>query len=143
MLMRCDSCDGEVTVYELYPRSYRLYVYICQKCKKGFLAHHFDLNLEIYQMDDVGMKENGKLIFITGLKTEPRVFDFEVSKDAESIVVADRDIALGELAIGDKYIFAPYSDKAAKRLRRLLEISSDSTISEMTEKISEAWEAAK
>ncbi|MFQ5800144.1 MAG: hypothetical protein ACE5HH_00290 [Candidatus Hydrothermarchaeales archaeon] len=143
MPMRCESCGSEVAVYELYPRSYRLYIYLCRSCRKGFLAHHFDLNLEIYQMDEVMMKENGKIIFVTGLKAEPRVFDFEVGRDVDSVVVADKDIALGELALGEGYILAPYSEKAAKRLRRLLELSPDASIDKVTKRVEKAWEAAR
>jgi hypothetical protein len=141
--MQCDSCGGDVTVYELYPRSYRLYIYLCKSCRKGFLAHHFDLNLEIYQMEEVEMKQKGDLIFITGLKVEPRVFDFGVGKDIDSIIVADEKVALGELALKNGGIFAPYSDRSLKRLRRLLKLSPDSSISEITKKIGEIWEASK
>jgi hypothetical protein len=140
--MRCESCGAEIVVYELYPRSYRLYIYLCRACQKGFIAHHFDLNLEIYQMDEVDMREKGNLIFITGLKAEPRVFDFKVKRDVDSIIVADHKQALGELALGEKLIFAPYSDKALKRLGRLLKTPSQD-LSEVTKKIVEVWERAK
>jgi hypothetical protein len=141
--MQCDSCGGDVTVYELYPRSYRLYIYMCKTCRKGFLAHHFDLNLEIYQMEEVEMKQKGKIMFITGLKVEPRVFDFAVGKDVDSIIVADEKVALGEFALKNGGIFAPYSERSLKRLRRLLKLSPDSSNDEIRKKIWENWEAAK
>jgi hypothetical protein len=141
--MRCESCEKEVVVYELYPRSYRLYAYLCNNCRKGFLAHHFDLNLEIYQMEDLAMKQNGKLLFITGLKVEPRVFDFNLGKNVDTIIVADDEMALGELAKPKDYIFAPYSDKAMRRIRRLLRLSKETSVKEVTEKVSQSWEKSK
>jgi hypothetical protein len=141
--MRCETCGNEVVVYELYPRSYRLYIYLCKKCTKGFLAHHFDLNLEIYQMDNLQMKKNGDIVFITGLKAEPRVYDFKVSKDVDSIIVADDEIALGELAITEEPIFEPYSEKAMKRLHRLLNLAPNIDKTLITKKILEKWRAAK
>jgi len=141
--MRCESCGTQVAVYELFPRSYRLYIYLCKSCRKGFLAHHFDLNLEIYQMEEVEMKEDGELVFITGLKTEPRVFDFKVTKDIQSVIVANGDVALGELALETPLIFASYSDKASKRLCRLLGLTQGSSPAEVTERIFKKWERAK
>ncbi|RMF89891.1 MAG: hypothetical protein D6733_05295 [Methanobacteriota archaeon] len=140
--MICDSCGHEITVYELYLRSYRLYVYLCRSCRKGFLAHHFDLNLEIYQMEEVGMKEKDGLVFITGLSTEPRVFDFKVDRSVESVVVADGEVVLGELALGEKPLFAPYSERSKKRLQRLLGLQeADGKM--ILEKVVAAWEQAK
>lgn len=141
--MRCESCGNEVAVYELYPRSYRLYVYLCMSCERGFLAHHFDLNLEIYQMEEVAMKQNERLIFITGLKSEPRVFDFEVEKTFDSVIVADKDVALGEIALKDEGVFAPYSEKAIKRLARLLGLPQGTDIKRISKKVIESWEQAK
>ncbi len=65
--MLCATCGDDVKVYELFPRSYRLYAYMCRGCMQGFLAHHFDLDLEIYQMDKLEMQVDGDLMFITGL----------------------------------------------------------------------------
>lgn len=119
--MKCDACSGPVTVYELFQRSYRLYVYVCHKCKTASLAHHFDLDLEIYQMQELGLKYNGGLVFITGMKVEPRVFDFNVDKDLEAVVVGDRTTVLGELVkTGGGYLFAPYSPRMRRRLLRVL-----------------------
>ncbi len=141
--MRCDFCQGEITVYELYLRSYRLYIYLCRKCKKGFLAHHFDLNLEIYQMDEVGMKENGGLIFITGLKAEPRVFDFKVGRGVDVVVVCDERDVLAELSVGRENVLAPYSDKTRKRMCRLLGLPLDSSVDDITAEVVEVWKSAQ
>jgi hypothetical protein len=143
--MKCETCGDEITVYELYPRSYRLYIYMCKKCREGFLAHHFDLDLEIYQMEKVKMKHMGMLFFLYGLKVEPRVFDFELERGLDAIVVADSEVALGELVKNDKYFYASYSPKATKRLCRHLggpdcgEWSKD----EMAAKVGELWGKAK
>jgi hypothetical protein len=118
--MRCEECGGEITVYELYPRSYRLYIYLCKKCREGFLAHHFDLDLEIYQMEKVNMKQVGNLLFLHRLKVEPRVFDFKLERGLDAIVVADESVALGELVKNDIYLYASYSPKTKKRLCRHL-----------------------
>jgi len=127
--MRCRTCEGEAVVYELFPRSYRLYVYACLSCREGFLAHHFDVDLEIYKLKDVEVRQNGSLVFISGLKAEPRVFDFKVNEKESVVVIADREIALGELALKKK-IFASYSEKALKRLRRHLK-SANATEAEI------------
>jgi hypothetical protein len=143
--MKCEACGDEITVYELYPRSYRLYIYMCKKCREGFLAHHFDLDLEIYQMEKVSMKQSGNLIFLSRLKVEPRVFDFELERGLDAVIVADESVALGELVKNDKYLYAPYSPKATKRLCRHLkepdcgELSKD----KLAEKVGVAWEKAK
>jgi|GEM_PF-2444193 len=123
--MRCRTCKGEAAVYELFPRSYRLYIYACLNCEKGFLAHHFDIDLEMYKLMDVEIKQKGELVFIHGLKAEPRVFDFKVNEKESVAVIADREIALGELALKKK-IFASYSEKALKRLRRHLKLANAS-----------------
>lgn len=143
--MKCETCGDEIAVYELYPRSYRLYIYMCKKCSEGFLAHHFDLDLEIYQMDKVKMKQAGKLFFLYRLKVEPRVFDFELERGLDAIVVADDDIALGELVKNDKYFYAPYSPKATKRLCRHMKEPDCGKLSkdELAEHVGRAWEKAK
>lgn len=141
--MRCDKCNEEITVYDLYPRSYRLYIYLCKDCKTGFLAHHFDTNLEIYQMRDVSMKRSKNLIFLTGLNVEPRVFDFKLKREQESIIVADENEALGELAKGRGYIFAPYSDKAVKKLCRILGCEEKKDINYLKDIIVSEWEESK
>lgn len=141
--MRCDFCQGEITVYELYLRSYRLYIYLCRECKKGFLAHHFDLNLEIYQMDEVGMKEKGGLIFITGLKAEPRVFEFKVGRDVDVVVVCDEKDVLGELSLAPPGVLAPYSNKTMKRMCRLLGLPLDSDIESITAEVVKLWKTEK
>jgi len=142
--MEC-SCGKEYTVYDLFPRSYRLYVYLCGDCKKGFLAHHFDLNLDIYNLKEVRAKRFDGMIFITGLELDPRVFEFEVkAKDGKkAVVVADEKIALGELAEdGKEHIFASYSRKSEMRLNDLLKnakIDGKST----AERVAAAWSKAK
>ncbi|MEE8167838.1 MAG: hypothetical protein V3T58_03065 [Candidatus Hydrothermarchaeales archaeon] len=120
--MKC-ACGREYTVYDLFPRSYRLYVYFCSDCMSGFLAHHFDLNLEIYNLGEVGAKRFDGILFITGLKLDPRVFEFGIEgNEKEAVVVVDDKNALGELAEdgNGKYVFAPYSEKTEKRLKELL-----------------------
>lgn len=139
--MKCRECSGEITVYELYPRSYRLYIYLCKHCKNGFLAHHFDLDLEIYQMEKVWMKRSDNLLFLSGLKVEPRVFDFQLDRDADAIIVVDDAVALGELVKDGRYIYAPYSPKATKRLCRHLGCVENEKA--LAEKIGKAWEAAE
>jgi hypothetical protein len=144
--MKCRECNSEITVYELYPRSYRLYIYLCKHCRHGFLAHHFDLNLEGYQMEEVSMKKCDNLIFLSGLKVEPRVFDFKLNRELEAIIVVDDDIALGELARGERYIYASYSPKAMKRLCRYLGYNSECgewDEKALAEKIGKMWEAAE
>lgn len=141
--MKCDKCDSEITVYDLYQRSYRLYIYMCKTCKNGFLAHHFDTKLEIYQLDEVSMKRSEKLIFLTGLKAEPRIFDFKLERDLDSIIVADEEIALGELVKNKEYMFALYSKKAIKRLCRILGCESEREINSIKDKIIGEWEASK
>ena len=143
--MKCETCGSEITVYELYPRSYRLYIYLCKKCREGFLAHHFDLDLEIYQMEKVKMKQNGKLFFLYRLKFEPRVFDFKLENGPGAIVVADDEISLGELVKNDNYHYAPYSPKAIKRLCRHLGDSEYVNLdeNELALKVGKAWESAK
>ncbi|MFQ6136575.1 MAG: hypothetical protein ACE5PM_05300 [Candidatus Hydrothermarchaeales archaeon] len=141
--MKCDKCGEEITIYELFPRSYRLYVRLCKHCKTGFLAHHFDTNLEIYRLKDVSMKRSNNLIFLTGLEVEPRVFDFKLKRGLESIIVIDEDVALGELAKADRYIFAPYSEKAVKRLCRHLGCDPEIRIDDLTERVVEEWEASR
>ncbi|MFQ5887806.1 MAG: hypothetical protein ACE5HY_03825, partial [Candidatus Hydrothermarchaeales archaeon] len=120
-----------------------LYICLCKQCEKGFLAHHFDTNLEIYRLKDVSMKRSENLIFLTGLKVEPRVFDFKLERDLESIIVADEDVALGELAKDGQYIFAPYSKKAIKRLCQILGCEPEKDINYLTERIVAEWEASK
>ncbi len=93
-------------------------------------------------MEEVEMKNEGALIFITGLKVEPRVFDFKVGKDVDSVIVADKDVALGELAILDDFLFAPYSDRAVKRLRRILKLQRDTGIDEMERNVVKRWKKA-
>ncbi len=143
--MKCSQCGSEITVYELYPRSYRLYIYLCKECREGFLAHHFDLDLEIYQMEKVKMKQSGKLFFLYRLKVEPRVFDFTLDRELDAIVVADAEVALGELVKNEGYFYASYSPKALKRLCRHLgepdcgEWNKD----ELAEKVGRVWEKAK
>jgi len=141
--MKCSRCGSEITVYDLYPRSYRLYIYLCRRCRAGFLAHHFDVNLDIYQMSEIKMKENGDLIFLTGLKVEPRVFDFKLSRELDAIVVADETASLGELAKTDKYVYAPYSQKALKRVCMHTRLEQGSSLEQLAEKVGEAWEAAR
>lgn len=121
--MKCETCKGEAVVYELFPRSYRLYVYACLKCEQGFLAHHFDIDLEIYKLKDLEVKQNGSLVFISGLKAEPRVFDFKVNEKETVVVIADKEVALGEVALKKK-LFAGYSERALKRLRRHLKLAN-------------------
>jgi len=137
--MKCELCGGEITLYELYPRSYRLYAYICLSCRKGFLAHHFDIDLEIYRMDEVSLSEGDGLLFITGLKAEPRVFEYRVERDAEAVIVADEAGALGELA-PEKRLFAPYSEKAMRRIKRLLRLPESAESEEVAEEVAERWE---
>jgi ribosomal protein S27AE len=140
--MRCGKCGSTIIQYELFPRSYRLYVYFCNECDRAFLAHHFDLDLEIYRMQDLEVKRSNGLIFLTGLKAEPRVFDFKVDRGEDVVIVADENTALGELVIGGRYLYAPYSDKALKILcRHLREDNCD--ISTVTEKVVKIWEALK
>ncbi|MEE9594447.1 MAG: hypothetical protein V3V92_03510 [Candidatus Hydrothermarchaeales archaeon] len=142
--MEC-SCGREYTVYDLFPRSYRLYIYLCDDCMKGFLAHHFDTNLDIYNLKEVDAKRFDGMIFIMGLELDPRVFEFEIEKedDKEAVVVVDERSALGELVEnGEKYLFAPYSWKAEKRLSELLKnagIEGSST----AERVAVAWKRAK
>jgi hypothetical protein len=140
--MKCAKCGRGVTVYELFPRSHRLYAYLCGSCNKAFLAHHFDLNLDIYRMQDLGIRRSNGLIFLTGLKVEPRVFDFKVDRGVDAVIVANEKTALGELVKTDRYIYAPYSKKALKVLcRHLKEDKCD--ISRVTEKVAERWEKSK
>ncbi len=141
--MKCDSCGSEVAVYELFQRSYRLYAYLCRTCRKGFLAHHFDLNLEIYKMEELSMKEEEGLIFITGLKAEPRVFDFKINRDIDSVIVCEKDYPLGELANSKGHIFAAYSEKARKRLCRKLGLPIDTQESKLAEEVAAKWKTAK
>ncbi len=142
--MEC-TCGREYTVYDLFPRSYRLYVYLCRDCMKGFLAHHFDLDLDIYNLTEVEAKRFDKMIFITGLKLDPRVFEFKIESDDEkdALVVVDEKIALGELVEnGEGHLFAPYSWKAEKRINSLLEkshIEGGST----AERVAIAWGKAQ
>jgi hypothetical protein len=93
-------------------------------------------------MVEVEMRKNGDLIFITGLKAEPRVFDFEVGKEVDSVIVADKEVALGELALLKDIIFAQYSDRAVKRLRRILKLSSDTGIDELGRTVVKRWKKA-
>jgi hypothetical protein len=143
--MKCEQCGTEIAVYELYPRSYRLYIYLCEQCKQGFLAHHFDLDLEIYQMERVSMKRAGDLLFLSGLKVEPRVFDFKLDRELDAIVVADDEVAFGELARNDRYVYASYSPKALKRLCRHLGEPDCAEWNEdaLAEEIGKMWESAK
>ena len=145
LAMKCEACGSEITVYELYPRSYRLYIYLCKKCRGGFLAHHFDLDLEIYQMEKVKMKQSGKLFFLHRLKFEPRVFDFKLEEGQDAIVVVDDEISLGELVKNKGYHYAPYSPKATKRLCRHLGDSEYEKLdeAELAAEVGKAWESAK
>ncbi len=143
--MKCEECGSEITVYELYPRSYRLYIYLCKECRQGFLAHHFDLDLEIYQMEKVDMMQSGNLIFLSRLKVEPRVFDYKLERELDAVIVADDEVALGELVKNDIYIYAPYSPKTRKRLcRHLKEPDCEEwTKDELAVEVGKAWEKAK
>ncbi|MBU2559887.1 hypothetical protein KKA03_03240 [archaeon] len=118
---------------------------MCKKCREGFLAHHFDLDLEIYQMEKVTMKQSGNLIFMSRLKVEPRVFDFTLERGLDAIIVADSEVALGELVKNDEYIYATYSPKATKRMCRHLGESDcgEWSKSEMAEQVGKEWESAK
>jgi hypothetical protein len=111
----------------------------------GFLAHHFDLNLEIYQMEKVNMKRSGDLIFLSRLKVEPRVFDFKLDRGLDAVVVADDEVALGELVKNDKYFYASYSPKAKKRLCRHMGEPDCAQWDEDTlaQKVGEMWGTAK
>lgn len=123
--MRCETCGSDAIVYELFPRSYRLYVYACLKCRKAFLVHHFDIDLEIYKLKDLELSEIGNELYaISGLETDPKVFGFEIGEDEEVVLVVDKEKALGELAMNKK-IFAPYDKKSIKRISRYLGLNSD------------------
>ncbi len=120
--MRCERCGNPIAIYELYPRSYRLYMYVCTNCKIASLAHHFDLELDIYHIEDekLRVKKREGLVFVEGLEVEPRVFGFSV-EDGKAIVVGDETSALGELAYTQEGVkFAPYSERAKRKLIRLL-----------------------
>lgn len=93
-------------------------------------------------MEKVSMKRSGNLFFLSGLKVEPRVFDFTLDREQESIVVVDDDVALGELVKNERYIYAPYSPKALKRLYRHLECAEWNE-NVLAEKIGKTWEAAE
>lgn len=94
-------------------------------------------------MEKVSMKQSDSLFFLSGLKVEPRVFDFRLDRELEAVVVVDDDIALGELAKTDRYIYAPYSPKATKRLCRHLEyLEGVENEKALAEKIGKTWEAA-
>ncbi len=140
--MKC-SCGREYTVYDLFPRSYRLYVYLCSNCMRGFLAHHFDLNLDIYNLGEVGAKRFDGILFITGLKLDPRVFEFKIEgSDKEAVVLADEKNALGEFVEDGRHIFAPYSWKTEKRVNELLDkagLKGGST----ADRVAIAWRQAK
>jgi len=123
--MKCSKCGSDITIYELYQRSYRLYVYMCKHCEKGFLAHHFDIDLDIFRLQDVTMMKGDGLIFIQGLKVEPRVFDFKVDRDKDAIVVVDEKEALGELVKASVYIYAAYNPKTHRRMCRILGCKAD------------------
>jgi hypothetical protein len=111
-----------VASYELYPRSYRLYVYACHRCRSAKLAHNFDIELDIIPLKELEVKENDGLFFILGLEVEPRVFNFEVTQ-GEATIVADAEMALGELVkTNEGYAFASYSKRAKLRLCRLLKL---------------------
>lgn len=144
--MRCSECEQNMVVYDLHPRSYRLYIYLCRRCKRGFLAHHFDVNLEIFRLGDVSMKQVDGLTFITGLKVEPRVFEFGVDRSKDAIVISSEDVALGELAKTDTYVYASYNPKAKKKICRVLGCENaciDKCKSDcLAEKVGEAWEKA-
>jgi hypothetical protein len=138
--MEC-PCGREYTVYDLFPRSNRLYIYLCSGCMKGFLAHHFDLNLDIFNLKDVYARKFRGIIFISGLELDPRVFEFEVDADPrkEVIIVADEKNALGELVEnGEKYLFASYSCKGKRRLNDLLDKSRIDGGS-VAERLATAW----
>ncbi len=138
--MRC-TCGRDYLVYELTPRSYRLYAYLCPDCMNGFLAHHFDIDLEKFNLGEIVGKRTSRLIFISGLRIDPRVFDFEIGDVGEAVVVADLDIALGELAVRDgEYRFAPYSERAETRLMDLLGARDEG---ELASKIAREWRKAK
>ncbi len=138
--MRC-ACGRDYLVYELLPRSYRLYAYLCPDCMNGFLAHHFDIDLEKFNLGEIAAKRTNRLIFISGLRIDPRVFDFEIEGEGEAIVVADVDIALGELAVvNGEYHFAPYSERAEVRLKDLLGIVEEG---ELASKVALEWRKAK
>ena len=142
--MKCSKCGSEIAVYELYQRSYRLYVYLCKRCEKGFLAHHFDIDLDIFRLQDVTMRKGNGLIFIRGLKVEPRVFDFKVDRNKDATVVADEKDALGELVKASTYIYAPYNPKTHRRVCRILGCEAN-CISKckpdcLSKKVGEVWE---
>ena len=65
------------------------------------------------------------MLFIHGLKVEPRVFDFNVDRNKDAIVVADEKDALGELVKANTYIYAPYSSKVHKKVCRILGCETD------------------
>lgn len=131
--MICESCGEEAKVYELFPRSYRLYVYACLKCRKAFLVHHFDIDLEIYKLKDLELTELGdKLYAISGLETEPKVFGFEIANNEDVALIVDDERALGEFALNKK-IFAAYDRKAIKRISRHLKLNADSDKSKKEE----------
>ncbi len=143
--MRCDLCGKPIAIYELYPRSYRLYMYLCHNCRKASLAHHFDLELDIYHIEDERLKVRKKdnLTFVEGLEVEPRVFGFKIEKEGKAVVVGDKESALGELAIqGSKVSFAPYSERARKRILRLLS-SEEMNDDELAEKLYELLREAE
>jgi len=142
--MKCSKCGSDITIYELYQRSYRLYVYMCKHCEKGFLAHHFDIDLDIFRLQDVTMMKGDGLIFIQGLKVEPRVFDFKVDRNEDAIVVADEEDALGELVKASAYIYAAYTPKTHRRMCRILGCKAD-CIDKckpdcLSKKVGELWE---
>ena len=87
------------------------------------------------------MKQKDGLIFITGLKAEPRVFDFNVDKESAVVIVADEKNALGELALTKQPVFAPYSNKALRTVKRFTGLSLESDPGAVSEKISKLWGA--
>ncbi len=128
--MRCSACNTPVASYELYPRSYRLYVYACHRCRSAKLAHNFDVELDIIPLKELEVREKDGLFFILGLEVEPRVFNFEVTQ-GEAVIVADAELALGELVkTGKGYAFASYSKRAKLRLCRLLRLGDCNDVPE-------------
>lgn len=128
--MRCSACGSPVASYELYPRSYRLYIYACHRCRWAKLAHNFDVELDIVPLKELRISESDGLFFISGLEVEPRVFNFEVT-EGEAVIVADAELALGELVnTGKGYAFASYSPRARLRLCRLLKLEDCDGVTE-------------
>ena len=118
--MNCAECGSEIVFYCMEQRCSHLYLYLCEGCMSAFLAHHFDLDLECYRLGGLEVTRSGKLFFVHGLELEPRVFDFELEGVEEVLIVADTEQVLGELVLG-KGIFAPYSERAKRRLQRHLD----------------------